>query len=1431
MQTFPSKERCSASESGATIIRRSIERQPKREFAAQGFPAWSRVGASIRNKRDGAQPELERGPERESNRLTSVPAKNTDGLRGRGTSEAEWRVKQDQTRSRTIAAAPRSSRDREHYNQESSGLSSSFLVAKRQLALKKTGNEINAEHLGSQVALLSTSMSEETAINAHGSAYASTSSSPRTSVATLSRQNSTASSPASPRSPRHKGISEKRTSGRFLAALADGVGNAEGYISDQQPGTLPLPRYPSVAGAKPLAPHRVARIAHSFGLGAALPAGTPVHKHTTFTYRKSNSANSYSRHHSRQTTATRLLLHVIPPAGLIEGNDLLPSGSTGDPLSKRGSLLPLHTTLQGQLQAIKREYNFPSTAGLILNLLDISGNEDAEKYIGPRISEQTWAALWRPALTMDRREQQSAFAPLPQSASVSTSPPSPSQSPAEDLASDHDSMLTPSSSNDVEPSSAPPTMTRDRTLRPLIIGRGLLTSPSTTTLASVSSFNSVDSFSRSPAAVFPPTPNSAIPPTSNHIPRSESMSAKSDTASFTSSQQRAAPSSIVGKVEFDIDLQKGRWYDQWSARKRAQPPSMLLSARAATTSPPLITNAELAESPSLSLTLAAPFDLKPSLSASSEVSDESPSLAARLALPHSPLPDLSDLEDGRSTPGGYAQLEGEASGSSEYEDEDAAHTRSHNVTDMNEDELAWQGLQAEGNSKRRGEFDADLEGEIEEEDPLPSTVNDATKDLSEVVAIWNERQGTMDSQVTTSSRGEGESGSEEEADGAVLVPVLSSPIVLHSEKDKGADGRLRVVPPPLHLRDATEHADISVQLVGASPSGSPTHESAGFGFASDRVESGLSPSASLDLFDDGSSVHSAASSIGDDEVASQLRLKEKLDSLAKHIALVSPKKLPEEPEWQNGGRTTGTTPTSPATPQFFSNGFARPNPGQPLILTPRSSPELPVVGAAITQSSAVPLDHLVNEMRLNRTTPPSRPISNMSTITGRSQNSSPAPSTPAETRKSVASVQSSSDKSSAHLSTTSIPTPSVADRPATPAVLDPPPRTFSLPQPSSRFSDDSFLSDAQHASEEGMSDAASIGASSMNSTNPSIISASNLTTPTNPNNPNARISVRNFTKLFRGRTKSTLSTRDITPPVPTPPVPIPHPQIGAPRAVPAVPPMPSPISGQPPQPRTSQSGSPVVGKPNGSRPGHAREDSGSDPFHFDSPSSKASISIPNSPAVDTPSSGLPTAEGAGPRGSLAARGKQQRGILKGGWGGAGRPNSVRPVAPPPLSPPTGQGQFPPPDSASSTASHEQHARNPSSASSLSARGLRTNHRESWVSIAENMVAGSTSSASSSSTGHGPTSAAPINELMAIDEREATEFAAVTGQQRRETNASLRPPVSPASTESSQGPRPSMDDMSMRSSQFEIVTPLPSPGAGARPPPQRANSQYIGPDRI
>ena len=86
---------------------------------------------------------------------------------------------------------------------------------------------------------------------------------------------------------------------------------------------------------------------------------------------------------------------------------------------RRGTLVPLHPTLQSQMVAIAKEYALPSTTGMILYLssaptsgsaqpspvhsvTDING-ADAEEP-GPRLSEDIWKHLWARVLKAEREE-------------------------------------------------------------------------------------------------------------------------------------------------------------------------------------------------------------------------------------------------------------------------------------------------------------------------------------------------------------------------------------------------------------------------------------------------------------------------------------------------------------------------------------------------------------------------------------------------------------------------------------------------------------------------------------------------------------------------------------------------------------------------------------------------------------------------------------------------------------------------------------------------------------------------------------------------------------------------------------------------------------------------------------------------------------------
>lgn len=98
---------------------------------------------------------------------------------------------------------------------------------------------------------------------------------------------------------------------------------------------------------------------------------------------------------SRERTSQRnfkSFVVVIPPPSLLQEH-----GQLGHTLSlgpqhrlSQGILMPLFPTLYGQLIAIAREFNFPSTTGLCI-YLHYSSDGIA---LTPRVSDETWGVLW-----------------------------------------------------------------------------------------------------------------------------------------------------------------------------------------------------------------------------------------------------------------------------------------------------------------------------------------------------------------------------------------------------------------------------------------------------------------------------------------------------------------------------------------------------------------------------------------------------------------------------------------------------------------------------------------------------------------------------------------------------------------------------------------------------------------------------------------------------------------------------------------------------------------------------------------------------------------------------------------------------------------------------------------------------------------------------
>ncbi|KAF9786929.1 hypothetical protein BJ322DRAFT_1121556, partial [Thelephora terrestris] len=130
---------------------------------------------------------------------------------------------------------------------------------------------------------------------------------------------------------------------------------------------------------------------------------------------RSPTPSASSAHPTTNSMTSRFLLHVLPPRDLAQAADEsqytpLPASASGyHSQYERGTLVPLHHSLQGQLTAIAKEYALPSTIGLILylvsstpglNSVNPTPNRDAtlqeweNESQGPRISEVIWRHIW-----------------------------------------------------------------------------------------------------------------------------------------------------------------------------------------------------------------------------------------------------------------------------------------------------------------------------------------------------------------------------------------------------------------------------------------------------------------------------------------------------------------------------------------------------------------------------------------------------------------------------------------------------------------------------------------------------------------------------------------------------------------------------------------------------------------------------------------------------------------------------------------------------------------------------------------------------------------------------------------------------------------------------------------------------------------------------
>lgn len=155
----------------------------------------------------------------------------------------------------------------------------------------------------------------------------------------------------------------------------------------------------------PLSPQKLSKLANALGVSAPLPAsGSPAATSRSSSLGRMVRMPKENRSSPDLFSATltpsdaglsasRYFIHIIPPKHF-------PHESRKDPEAfaafRRGSLVPVHATLQSQLGAIAREYQLPATNGVVLYLVADTDAEGSRSLLGkgPRISEDVWKWLW-----------------------------------------------------------------------------------------------------------------------------------------------------------------------------------------------------------------------------------------------------------------------------------------------------------------------------------------------------------------------------------------------------------------------------------------------------------------------------------------------------------------------------------------------------------------------------------------------------------------------------------------------------------------------------------------------------------------------------------------------------------------------------------------------------------------------------------------------------------------------------------------------------------------------------------------------------------------------------------------------------------------------------------------------------------------------------
>lgn len=316
----------------------------------------------------------------------------------------------------------------------------------------------------------------------------------------------------------------------------------------------------------PLSPQRLAKLANALGVSTPV---VPLTRNKSRSFldplsqanhlRRSPSPSASSNFSAFPPTTSKFLLHVIPPIHLPHdrGDDEHDPGKAPPPNApgyhkqfRRGTVVPVHSTLQDQLGAIAKEYALPNSTGIVLYLINSSSQSSLPPSLegvdepGPRLTDEVWKHIWARVLRAERKEDMYMQSP-------SITPLTPGTPNIEYRSPSHSMPFLPQE-NALRPFMVSPP--GDAPLSPLAPRPSYpTTAPSTPSSTSELRSNSKSAPPSSIASSEPGTPDTSIDDPAGLRANSIDLPGLNSTSLIP----------ILAKVEFDIDTRKATWYKPW----------------------------------------------------------------------------------------------------------------------------------------------------------------------------------------------------------------------------------------------------------------------------------------------------------------------------------------------------------------------------------------------------------------------------------------------------------------------------------------------------------------------------------------------------------------------------------------------------------------------------------------------------------------------------------------------------------------------------------------------------------------------------------------------------------------------------------------------------------------------------------------------------